>query len=116
MDLDGFWFLLNEFEWMLMDVDTPPPPSKKTVLTGSFFCLPPGGFYAIGFGRKLFLYRSNTNLDTSLGENLKGFDHLVMENGHLEVEDRRIFPDVLSESHCNLPRGLAEDWESFSNC
>ena len=36
---------------------------------------------------KQFISHSNIHIDLSGAENLKGFGDLVIENGHLEVED-----------------------------
>ena len=52
----------------------------------------------INNGAKRFVLRSNIHIELSGAENLKGFDHLVMENEHLQVEDSESSP----RSQCNL--------------
>ena len=59
-------------------------PTKKRC---SFFCVPPEGFLAIGYGSKLFIYPQTTHRDTLSTKNLEGFGPLVMVNEYLEVED-----------------------------
>ena len=38
-------------------------------------------------GAKRFVLRSNVHIELSGAENLKGFEHLMMENEALEVDD-----------------------------
>ena len=71
--------------------------------------------YVRNNGTKRFVSRSSIHLDVSGAENLKGFDHLVMENDLSEVEDHRIFRDLLSKSYSNLPWNLTMEWGSSTS-